>query len=128
MNESQPASSGRGSARAVAPILGVHSTSGEQAIKNFAGGATHSEWLFTADALPVAVLMPGTLNLVRANAGFHARPFPPGLAPQAIQAPNLQQGTGPGGLSPQRNPIGQAPAPSTRSRSNRPGRSTAPDN
>lgn len=88
---------GRRSGRAVAPILGVHSMSGDKAIKQFLGGQSHSDWLFTADIVPVAQIVPGSLNAVRANATWVGRPFPAGLSPQPGGAPsNLQQGTAPG--------------------------------
>jgi type II secretory pathway pseudopilin PulG len=88
--------SGRRSARAVAPILGVHSTSSEQAIKQFSGGAVHSDWLFTVDLFPAVQPMPGSLNLPRSNASFIGRPFPPDLGPEEGEAPkSLGQGSAP---------------------------------
>ena len=86
---------GRRSATAAGPILGVHSKSSETAIKQFAGGAAHSDWLFTADALPVNPINPVTQMLVRANSTWEGRPFPPGLGPPPGGAPDLQQGSGP---------------------------------
>ena len=83
-------------ARAVAPILGVHSSSGEKAIKQFAGGATHGDWLFTADLFPAVQPQPGSLNLPRSNAAFIGRPFPPEIGPQEGEAPtSLGEGSGP---------------------------------
>jgi hypothetical protein len=73
----------------------VHSTSSEKAIKQFAGGQSHSDWLFTPDLFPVVQPMPGNLNIPRSNAAFIGRPFPPDLGPQQGQAPDLKQGTAP---------------------------------
>ena len=87
---------GRRSARAVAPILGVHSTSNEEAIKQFSGGAVHSDWLFTADLFPTVQPMPGSLNIPRSNAAFIGRPFPPDLGPEEGEAPDsLGEGSAP---------------------------------
>ena len=87
---------GRRSARAVAPILGVHSTSSEKAIKQFSGGASHSDWLFTAELFPTVQPMPGSLNIPRSNASLIGRPFPPDLGPEEGEAPkSLGQGSSP---------------------------------
>ena len=125
---------GRRSARAVAPILGVHSMSSEKAIKQFAGGANHSDWLFTADLFPAVQPMPGSLNLPRSNAAFIGRPFPPGLGPQPGQAPAVQQGSGPsrqiqrGRTGPgQTRPNQGQPGQGLQGQSSR-GRSSQPDN
>jgi type II secretory pathway pseudopilin PulG len=89
-------STGRRSGRAVAPILGVHSVSSEKSIKQFAGGQSYSDWLFTADLFPAVQPMPGSLNIPRSNAAFIGRPFPPDLGPQSGGTPTtLQQGTAP---------------------------------
>lgn len=77
----------RRSAVGRAPIVGVHSRSDEDAIKNFFGGATHSEWRFTADIVPVASLSPDTLSPLRASAQWVGRPFRPGLEPAGGNIP-----------------------------------------
>jgi type II secretory pathway pseudopilin PulG len=82
-------------ARAVAPIMGVHSLSEEEAIKNFFGGGKHSDWRFTVDLVPVANLSPDSLSPVRANARWVGRPFRPDLAPAQGNTPE-ESGQGPG--------------------------------
>jgi len=82
-------------AQSVAPIMGVHSLSDEEAVKSFFGGSKHSDWRFTVDIVPVANLSPDTLSPVRANARWVGRPFRPGLAPAQGNTPE-QSGQGPG--------------------------------
>ena len=77
----------RRSAVGRAPIIGVHSRSDEEALKSFFGGGKHSDWRFTADLVPVAVVSPVNLSPVRANARFVGRPFRPGLTPQGGNTP-----------------------------------------
>ena len=91
----------RRSAVGTAPIVGVHSRSDEEAIKNFFGGGKHSDWRFTADLVPVAVVAPGTLSPVRANARWVGRPFRPGLAPAGGNLPG-QSGQPPSGRTSRR--------------------------
>ena len=74
-------------AQAVAPIMGVHSRSHEEALKSYFGATKHSEWLFSVEVLPVANLTPGTLAPVRANARWVGRPFRPDLAPAQGSTP-----------------------------------------
>lgn len=98
----------RGSAaRAVAPIIGVHSLSDDEAIKTFLGGGKYGDWRFTVEILPTAQVLPGSLIPVRANSRWVGRPFPPDLAPAQGSAPE---------------PAEVAPArPARRRRSNRSG-------
>jgi type II secretory pathway pseudopilin PulG len=84
--ESRP-SRQTGSARAVAPIMGVHSLSDQEALKNVFGGGRHSDWRFTVNILPVANLMPDSLSPVRASARWVGRPFRPDLAPAQGNTP-----------------------------------------
>lgn len=85
----------RRSSRAVAPILGVHSLSDEKAIKDYFGGGKYSDWRFTADVLPVPAVVPGTLNVSRANSRWVGRPFPRQLGPVGGTAPSTAQGRAP---------------------------------
>lgn len=91
--EQSRAQQGRG-ARAVAPIMGVHSLSSETALKSFFGGGTHSDWRFTVEIVPAANLSPATLSPIRANARWVGRPFRPGLDPAQGNTPE-QSGQGP---------------------------------
>lgn len=91
----------RRSARAQAPIIGVHSLSNEEAIKSFLGGSKHSDWRFTADLVPVANLAPGTLSPLRANARWVGRPFRADLGPAEGNIPE-QSGQPPGARNRQR--------------------------
>ena len=75
------------SARGVAPIMGVHSLSDDEALKNFFGGGKHSDWRFTADLVPVATLSPDSLSPMRANARWVGRPFRQDLAPAQGNTP-----------------------------------------
>ena len=78
---------GSGAAQAVAPIMGVHSLSHEDALKTYFGVSKHSQWLFSVEVLPVANLSPDTLSPLRANARWVGRPFRPDLAPAAGNTP-----------------------------------------
>lgn len=92
--ESRASQRGR-AAKAVAPIMGVHSLSNEDALKSFFAGGKHSDWKFTVEVLPAANLLPDTLSPVRANARWVGRPFRPDLAPAQGNIPE-KTGQGPG--------------------------------
>lgn len=91
--ESRAGQRGR-AAQAIAPIMGVHSLSNEEAIKSFFGGGKHSDWRFSVEILPVANVSPGTLSPMRANSQWVGRPYRPGLAPAQGNTPE-QAGQGP---------------------------------
>ena len=78
--------------QAVGPILGVHSRSTESSMKLFFGAGQYSAWKFTADLLPVPVVVPGTENLPRATSAWVGKPLPENLGP--LQGGGLQPGPG----------------------------------
>ena len=84
----QPSATQQGRpARAVAPIMGVHSMSHEDALKTYFGASKHSQWLFSVEVLPIANVSPDTLSPLRANARWVGRPFRPDLAPASGNTP-----------------------------------------
>lgn len=89
------APTGRASARrgrqAMGPIQGVKSRSTEAGVRTFFGSDQYGEWRFNVDILPVPAVVPGSLNLLRANADQVGRAFPPDLQPQQGSAPGAGQ-------------------------------------
>ena len=85
------APSGRASSRsgrqAMGPIQGVHSRSTDIGARTFLGSEAYNEWQFTAELLPVPAVVPGSLNILRANSDSVGRSFPPGLEPKQGTAP-----------------------------------------
>jgi type II secretory pathway pseudopilin PulG len=87
--------------RTVGPIIGVHSLSEEDAIKVFFDSQTHNEWRFVVQMIPTPVVVPGGLQVSRANVQFVGRSFPEGLEPK--------QGKTPTSLQPSRNQPSRRP-------------------
>ena len=78
--------------QAMGPIQGVQSRSTETGVRTFMGSDKYSEWQFSADLIPVPAVVPGSLNLLRANSESVGRSFPPGLEPKQGTAPGAGQG------------------------------------
>jgi hypothetical protein len=89
------APSGRASSRrgrqVRGPIQGVHSRSTETGVMTFLESNQYSEWRFTVDLLPTPALVPGSLNLIRANSDWVGRSFPSDLQPAQGSAPGTGQ-------------------------------------
>ena len=89
------APTGRASSRSgrqvLVPIQGVHSLSTEAGVRTFFGSDRYSAWRFTVDLLPTPAVVPGSLNLLRANNDWIGRAFPPDLQPQQGSAPGSGQ-------------------------------------
>ena len=102
------APSGRASSRrgrqAMGPIQGVKSRSTEEGVRTFFGSDKYSEWRFTVNVLPTPAVVPGSLNLLRANADQIGRAFPPDLQPQQGSAPGSGQPPGGSRRQNQRSP------------------------
>ena len=77
--------------QAMGPIQGVHSRSTELGVRTFMGSEAYNEWQFSTDLLPVPAVVPGSLNLLRANNDWVGRSFPPGLEPKQGGAPGAGQ-------------------------------------
>jgi type II secretory pathway pseudopilin PulG len=80
-----------GGRQAMGPIQGVHSRSTETGVRTFMGSEQYAEWRFTVDLLPTPAVVPGTLNLLRANSDQVGRAFPPDLQPRPGKAPGSGQ-------------------------------------
>lgn len=106
------APSGRASSRrgrqAMGPIQGVHSRSTETGVRTFLGSDQYSEWQFTVELLPTPAVVPGSLNLLRANNDWVGRSFPPGLQPKQGAAPGSGQAPK-GGRGPSQSKQGRTP-------------------
>lgn len=83
----------------IGPIFGVHSLSQDKALRSFVGGDSYNQWLFTANMLPAAAVMPGSLSVPRPTSEWIGKPFPPGLEPRQGAAPG-QPGQPPAGKNP----------------------------
>ncbi len=78
-----------GRPRAVGPIIGVSSLSEDGSARSFMGGSSYSSWKFTADLIPVPVVIPDTLLVPRPTSDWIGKPFREDLQPK--------QGSGPPG-------------------------------
>jgi len=89
------APSGRASSlrgrQAMGPIQGVHSRSTETGVRTFLGSEQYSEWRFTVEVLPIPAVVPGSLNIPRANSDWVGRSFPEDLGPRQGTAPGSGQ-------------------------------------
>lgn len=94
-----------GRQRTAGPIIGVRSRSDETSVKTFLGASQYSQWQFTANILPAAAVVPGTLNMPRVTSAWVGRPFAEGLAPRQGQAPQpARKGATPSNRRSQRRP------------------------
>ena len=82
----------------VGPIVGVRSRSTDSALREFMGGGTYSAWQFTADLIPAAVVVPGTLNLPRPTSDWIGRPFRESLQATPGSGPGGRPAPTPGGM------------------------------
>lgn len=89
------APSGRASSlrgrQAMGPIQGVYSRSSEIGVRTFMDSQQYNEWRFTPDLLPIPAVVPGSLNILRANSDRVGRAFPPGLEPKQGNVPGRGQ-------------------------------------
>jgi type II secretory pathway pseudopilin PulG len=96
--------------QAMGPIEGVQSRSTETGARTFMGSEQYNEWQFTADLIPVPAVVPGSLNILRANSDSVGKSFPPGLEPKQGTAPGSAKGPKggrrPGQNQPRRRPGG----------------------
>ena len=90
------------------PIQGVRSRSAEVGVRTFFGSDQYSEWRFTVEVLPTPAVIPGSLNLLRANSESVGRSFPPDLQPAPGSAPGTGQPPG-GGRRQDQNRRGARP-------------------
>ena len=76
-----------GGRQTIGPIIGVRSTSEEEAMRSFMGGSTYSKWQFTINLIPVPTPIPDSLVVPRPTSDWIGKPFREDLQPK--------QGSGP---------------------------------
>jgi type II secretory pathway pseudopilin PulG len=78
---------GRPTQRTTGPILGVYAGVEGEGIKTFFGQSSYDTWYFTADLLPMPVMLGGDAPAPRVTAAWVGRPFREDLQPQGGNVP-----------------------------------------
>ena len=72
---------------AAGPIFGVKSRAKDESLRQFMGGSSYDNWLFTAELIPVPVTVPDTLLVPRPTSDWIGKPFRQGIEAQQGGAP-----------------------------------------
>ncbi|HVS13366.1 MAG TPA: type II secretion system protein [Thermoanaerobaculia bacterium] len=78
---------GRPTQRTTGPILGVYAGVEGEGIKSFFGQSSYATWHFTADLLPMPVMLGGDAPAPRVTAAWVGRPFREDLQPHGGNVP-----------------------------------------
>ena len=68
--------------QAPGPIIGVKSRSEDEAVREFMGSSSYSQWQFTVELIPVPNAIPDTLLVPRPTSEWVGKPFRDGLEPK----------------------------------------------
>jgi len=85
---------GRPAQRTTGPIVGVYAGIDGESLKVFFGQTNYNAWHFTADLLPMPVMLGGDAPAPRVTAAWVGRPFREDLQPQTGGAPGVTPGQG----------------------------------